>query len=92
MTCTAEIVLGLLKDADFEAPLGGKLEEVKPLVVRRLGGIEPFDVTPIDVHRVDGRFAVIEPECCVVVGWWLVRRACRVVIGFERAVGTRHHL
>ena len=47
--CAAEIVPGLPEDVDFEAPLSGKLEEIEPLVVRRLGGIEQFDIDGIDV-------------------------------------------
>ena len=86
--CTAEIVLGLPEDADFEAPLGGKLEEAEPLVVRRLGGIKPFDIARIDVHRVHGGISIIEPEGCVVAGWRAVRRASRVGIGFEWVVGA----
>jgi len=83
---TAEIVPRLSEDTDFEAPLGSKLEEIEPLVVWRLGGIEAFDVARIDVHRVDCGLAIIEPECCVIARWRLVRRPCRVVIGFQRAV------
>ena len=84
----AEVVPRLPEDTDFEAPLGGELEEIEPLVVRRLGGIEAFDIARIDVYRVDGGLAIIEPECCVIAGWRLVRRACRVGIGFQRAVGA----
>jgi len=47
--CAAEIVPGLPEDADFEPPLGSKLEEIEPLVVRRFGGIQPLDVARIDV-------------------------------------------
>jgi len=42
--CTAEVVPGPPEGADFETPLGGKLEEIEPLVVRQLNGIKPFDV------------------------------------------------
>ena len=70
----------------LRAPLGGKLGEIEPLVVRRFGGIQPLDVARIDVHRVDSGFTIIKSECCVVAGWWLVRRACRVGIGFKGTV------
>lgn len=80
----AEVVPGLWEDADFEAPLSGELEQVKPQVVRRLGGVETFDVAGIDVYGVQRRLAIVEPEGCVVAGWRLVRRPSRIVIGFQR--------
>jgi hypothetical protein len=80
----ADIIPGLAEDRDFEAPLSGELEQVKPQVVRRFLGVETFDVPGIHMHGVDGRFAIVEPEGCVVAGWRLVRRASRIVIGFQR--------
>jgi hypothetical protein len=56
--------------------------------VRWLGGIKPFDIAGIDVHRVHCGLAIIEPQRYVVAGWRAVRRACRVVVGFEGAVGA----
>ena len=39
LNCAAKILPRFPEDADFKAPLGGKLEEVEPLVVRLFGGI-----------------------------------------------------
>jgi len=44
-------------------------------------------VAGIEMHRVNRGLAVIEPECRVITGRWLVRRLCRVIVGFECGVG-----
>ena len=52
--------------------------------VRWLFGVKTFDVAQLNVHRVDGRVAIIKPECCVVAARRLVKWARRVAVGFER--------
>lgn len=48
LNSAAETVPGLREDRDFQTPLGGELEDVKPEVVRRLFGIQPLGIAGVE--------------------------------------------
>ncbi len=86
MDSRPEIAPRLRQHRDFESPLLGELEEVEPLVVRRLFALQALDVARIDVHRVQRWLTSVEPERGVVGRRRRVRWAVRVVVSFERRV------